>query len=307
MKKLGILLISIMMFVSLVGCGGTAGEASITVYTRDSSSGTREAFFGFINLEENLTADAVEVTGNGDMATKVGQDENGIGYISLDTDFDANNVVGLSYNGVEPTKDNVVGGSYELARPFSYVTRASGDFDSDDKEALVAAFLDYLNNSSEGALALTSAGAIVTNESERVAWSTLAANHPVVNQDNSSITITTVGSTSVEKSIKVVLESFQAVAGNVQFVMNHSGSSDGFKRVLGEDKDSANAGDIGFASREFKSEETVSDGLQSGVFALDAVVVAISKDNTSGVTNLTTEQLYNIFSGTTTTWSELSN
>lgn len=306
MKKIGIILISLLMTLVVVGCGSTT-EASINVYTRDSSSGTREAFFGFINLEENLTAEAVEVTGNGDMATKVGQDEFGIGYISLDTNFDANNVVGLSYNGVEPTQENVVSGTYELARPFSYVTRASGDFVSDDSEALVAAFLDYLNNSSEGALALKSAGAIVTNEDDRVAWSTLVANHPIVNQDNSGITITTVGSTSVEKSIKAVLESFQAVAGNVQFVMNHSGSSDGYKRVLGEDSDSANAGDIGFASREFKDEEVVSNGLASGVFALDAVVVAISKDNTSGITNLTTEQLYNIFSGATTTYSALAN
>ncbi|MEG0564426.1 MAG: hypothetical protein RR511_10065, partial [Anaerorhabdus sp.] len=63
--------------------------SSINVYTRDGSSGTREAFEGAIGLEE-LTQNAIEVSSNGDMATKVGNDETGIGYVSLSTDFEAN-------------------------------------------------------------------------------------------------------------------------------------------------------------------------------------------------------------------------
>jgi len=280
-------------------------EGVIKVYTRDATSGTREAFFGFIGLGEDLTNEAIEVASNGDMATKIGADSYGIGYVSLDTDFEANKIVALDYEGVKATKENVLNKSYTLSRPFVFATRASGTFASADKEELVAAFCDFMMNSVEGGLAISGAGAIVTNEVERVAWSTLADKYPVLAKDNSGITIVTVGSTSVEKSLKSLLETFQPMAGNFQFQMNQTGSGDAQKRILGDDKDGPNQGDIGFASRAFKAEEDISKALVNNEFALDAVVVAISKSNTSEITNLTKEQALAIFSGEVSKFSEL--
>ena len=68
---------------------------------RDRSSGTREAFEKGIGFEKELTKDATEVKSNDDMAAKVGQSMNGIGYTSLSTDFEKNNVKALQYEGVD--------------------------------------------------------------------------------------------------------------------------------------------------------------------------------------------------------------
>ncbi|MEG0661424.1 MAG: substrate-binding domain-containing protein, partial [Anaerorhabdus sp.] len=227
----------------------TTGGSTINVYTRDSSSGTREAFQSAIGLEE-LTANAIEVSSNGDMATKVGADVNGIGYVSLSTDFEASGLTPLNYEGVTPTVETVLDGTYSMQRPFAYVTRAAGDFGSDEKEQLVAAFIDFITNSTEGMAVVESQHGIV-DATKGTPWAELAKNHPIVAQDNSGITLVTAGSTSVSKTLQAALEAFQPMAGNFQFTMNQTGSGDGYKRVLGEEKDGANAADIGFASRNF--------------------------------------------------------
>ncbi|MCI5773333.1 MAG: substrate-binding domain-containing protein [Erysipelotrichaceae bacterium] len=309
MKKILCVLFSLML---LAGCSSTpasdetatteatqesTSEASgINVYTRDATSGTREAFEKAIDLEE-LTATAIEVSSNGDMATKVGADENGIGYASLSTDFEANNVKPLNFEGVEPSEETVLDGSYGMQRPFSYVTRAAGDFGSEEKEQLVAAFIDYLCNSTEGMLVVESAGGVV-DLSKGTPWAELSKNHPIVNQDNSAITISTAGSTSVEKTLKAALESFVPLAGNFQFVMNQTGSGDGYKRVLGEEKSGVNAADIGFASRSFNEDEDVTTSMSSGQYAIDAVVTIVNANNS--LSDITADSLNQIYAGTLT-------
>lgn len=278
----------------------------IDVFTRDSTSGTREAFEGGIKLEKDtLTKDAVETSGNGDMAAKVGADEKAIGYVSLTTDMEANNLKPLSFEGVEPTIEKVLDNSYTLSRPFSYVTRAAGDFESEEKEKVVHAFLDFLHNSTEGLEAVEGAGGIVDKANAK-AWDELKANHPVLEGDVTAITINTAGSTSVEKTLKAALEAFQGLTG-VQFAMNQTGSGDGYKRVLGGEKDGANAADIGFASRKFKDDgsEDVTKALDSGFYCLDAVVVVVSKDNKVAPENMTAEQVVSIFNGTVKNWEDI--
>lgn len=304
MKKMTAFSIACLMGLTLAGCGGTSsGDDSITVYSRDASSGTREAFEKANDMEGSLTDAAVTVDSNGDMATKVGQDANGFGYVSLSTDFEANNIKALDYEGVTPTEETVLDGSYGMQRPFSYVTRADGDFADDRTQALVEAFIDYLSNSTEGQQVIQSAGGIVDLD-KTTPWAELKKNHPIVDEDNSDLTIRTAGSTSVEGTLKAALEAFQAEAGQFQFTMTQSGSSDGYKRVLGDEKDGANAADIGFASRNFEDGEDVSKGLLTGQYCIDAVVAVVSADN-DAVTNLTADQIKGIYTGEITTWSEL--
>ena len=275
----------------------------INVYTRDSSSGTRGAFEELVEFKDQLTAEAAEVASNGDMATKVGGDPSGIGYVSLTTDFEGNNLKAVKFEGTEATEATVLDGSYTLKRPFSFVTRAAGDYPSDEVEQLVDAFIVFLTQSTEGLEAVASAGGIV-DIAQGKPWEELKKDHPIVDQDNSGLQIRTGGSTSVEKTLKAAADAFQPLAGNVEFVMDQTGSGDGFKRTLGEDKDGANAADIGFASRDFKAEETVDQGKVSGVYCQDAVVVAVQKDNP--IESLTKEQVFNIFTGNVANWEELN-
>lgn len=296
-----------LMSIGLAGCGSSTESVSgeIKIYTRDSSSGTREAFEKGVDFEGKLVKTANEVASNDDMAAKVGADKNGIGYTSLSTDFEKNGVKAVKYEGVEASSDTVLDGSYQLQRPFNYVTRAKGDFDSEDKEELILAFLDYLQNSSEGMAIVKKNGGEV-DLSKATPWEELAKNYPVVNKDNSSITITTCGSTSVDKTLKAALEAFSPMAGNFKFTMNHSGSGDAIPRVLGSEKDGPNKGDIGFASRAFKDDgsEDVAKAMASGQYCIDAVVAIVNKDNQE-IENLTQTQLKSIFTGETSKWEDL--
>lgn len=314
MKKLTALLLA--ATVLLAGCSstpksdnsdnpaGTPAAAAIHVYTRDATSGTREAFEKAGDFAGQLTSGAIEVSSNGDMATKVGQDEYGIGYVSLSTDFAANHVKPLNFESTAPSEAAVLDGSYKMQRPFTFTTRAAGDYESTEKEQLVAAFLDFLQNSTEGMLVVEKAGGIV-DHTQGTAWAELAAKHPVTAQDNSGITISTCGSTSVEKTLKAALEAFQPLAGNFQFTMNQTGSGDGYKRVLGSEKDGANRADIGFASRAFKSgDEDTSSAMASGQYCIDAVVAIVNAENTA-VDNLTQSQIRDIFTGTLTSWEAI--
>ena len=304
--------VACLMTFSLAACGSsdegkTAGvSGDIKVYTRDSSSGTREAFEKEVDFEGSLTKNAIEVSSNDDMAAKVGADKNGIGYTSLSTDFEKNGVSALQYEGVTASSESVLDGSYKLQRPFMYVTRAAGDYGSDDKEQLVQAFLDFMQNSTEGMAIVKKNGGEV-DESKAKPWDELSKKYEaVLGKDNSAITITTCGSTSVEKTVKASLEAFSPMAGNFKFTMNQSGSGDAVPRVLGKEKDGPNKGDIGFASRAFKEDgsEDISKAMESGQYCIDAVVAVVNKENTD-VTSLTQAQLKSIFTGETLKWEDI--
>lgn len=311
-KKTMTATVACLMTFSLAACGSsdegkTAGvSGDIKVYTRDSSSGTREAFEKGVDFEGSLTKNAIEVSSNDDMAAKVGADKNGIGYTSLSTDFEKNGVSALQYEGVTASSESVLDGSYKLQRPFMYVTRAAGDYGSDDKEQLVQAFLDFMQNSTEGMAIVKKNGGEV-DESKAKPWDELSKKYEaVLGKDNSAITITTCGSTSVEKTVKASLEAFSPMAGNFKFTMNQSGSGDAVPRVLGKEKHGPNKGDIGFASRAFKEDgsEDISKAMESGQYCIDAVVAVVNKENTD-VTSLTQAQLKSIFTGETLKWEDI--
>ena len=311
-KKTMTATVACLMTFSLAACGSsdegkTAGvSGDIKVYTRDSSSGTREAFEKGVDFEGSLTKNAIEVSSNDDMAAKVGADKNGIGYTSLSTDFEKNGVSALQYEGVTASSESVLDGSYKLQRPVMYVTRAAGDDGNDDKEQLVQAFLDFMQNSTEGMAIVKKNGGEV-DESKAKPWDELSKKYEaVLGKDNSAITITTCGSTSVEKTVKASLEAFSPMAGNFKFTMNQSGSGDAVPRVLGKEKDGPNKGDIGFASRAFKEDgsEDISKAMESGQYCIDAVVAVVNKENTD-VTSLTQAQLKSIFTGETLKWEDI--
>ena len=60
--------------------------------------------------------------------------------------------------------------------------------------------------------------------------------------------------------------------------------------------------DIGMASRELKDEEAAQ--LTPQVIALDGIAVIVNKENP--ITELTSEDVLNIYTGVTTDWSEIA-
>jgi len=310
MKKLSLLLLSIISVFALAACGDGAGDAfegAIRVYTRDTSSGTRSGFMGGIGFDEAEANDAVlasgfVIAGNLDQVNAVQTDPYAIGYISLST-LDTNLFKGFSFNGVVPNEANTLNGTYELARRFNWMLRDDysvyGD-DADAYEALSLAFVAYMG-SNEGLASIAQGGGIVDLGSGQP-WSTLSAQHPICEEDNSGLTLKIGGSDSVESLAKDLSPGFSAICGNVVPEHNHTGSSNAFKGTNGDSSgiNDALSVHVGFASREFKDSEPAE---RTGVMAIDAIVAIGHKDNP--IESLTAEQLKAIYSGEITDWSEL--
>lgn len=283
-------------------------EEKITVYTRDTTSGTRDGFFTGIGFKEAATDNAplvagfVEVTDNGDMIAKIQNDEYGIGYISLASYADSG-LKGLKYEGVEPTEANVLNESYELTRNFNYVVR--NDYAVDSKEGkLVAAFVAYMF-SKEGKEIIKSKDGILEIKASDPKWSDLKAAHPVVNEDNSSVTLRLGGSTSVQKIAEALSAAFKKEAG-CKVSHNHTGSGAAYKATQGSEKDGATGLDIGFASREFKADSEPAAAGSYGKLCVDAIVAVVHKDNKQ-ITGALASQLKKVYNGTYKVWGDLKD
>ena len=291
--------------LALAACA-KASDPAISVYTRDTTSGTRDGFMTAIGYSaaktdnSKLASGYIQVASNGDMISSLKNDANGIGYISLST-LENSGVSGLSYEGVKPSESAVLDGTYKMTRNFNYIVRASY---SDDKVAqIVAAYRAFLGTSDAKAT-MKELGGILTIASTDPTWESIKATYPIAAEDNKAITIHFGGSTSVENMAKALSKEFAPLCGNFVAEHNHTGSGDAYKRTQGSDKDSSSALDVAFASREFSTSEAAGAGT-TGKMCTDAMVAAINKAN-SKITNITAAQLKGVYSGTLTKWSELA-
>lgn len=110
-------------------------------------------------------------------------------------------------------------------------------------------------------------------------------------------TIVITGSTSVEKILNDMKDEFEAQNPDVQIQYTGSGSSAGIKDTTNK------VNNIGASSRDLKDEELV-DGMQTEVFAYDGIAVIVNPAN-EAISDITEEQLADIYSGKITNWSEL--
>lgn len=108
--------------------------------------------------------------------------------------------------------------------------------------------------------------------------------------------VSTNGSTSMEKVIGTLSEQFMADNSGVTVTYDPTGSGAGIEAA------SNGSADIGLASRALKDEEKAG-GLTETVVALDGIAVIVNAD--SKVENLTVEQIGKIFTGEITDWSEV--
>ena len=110
-------------------------------------------------------------------------------------------------------------------------------------------------------------------------------------------TVSTDGSTSMESVIGVLGEQFKADTG-VSVSYNPTGSGAGIEAV------SNGSCDIGLASRALTDEE-IAGGLTETVVALDGIAIIVNAENS--VTDLTLEQIAQIYTGEVTDWSEFGS
>ena len=109
-------------------------------------------------------------------------------------------------------------------------------------------------------------------------------------------TVNTNGSTSMEKVMKILIESF--AEENPGVTVNYTGSGSGAGVTSAID----GTADLGLASRALKPEEE-SQGAQAHIVALDGVAVVVNPANPVG--DLTVDQIAKIFTGEITNWKDL--
>ena len=244
---------------------------------------------------------------NKGILTSMATDEYGIGYVSL-ASLD-NTIKGLSFEGVEPTVANVINNSYGLKRPFNYVTRAMDDFANDTEKEITLAFIAFLHTVDGGDI-ITDKGAVALTSTDT--WDDIKDQHSVCDLDNSGVTIKFGGSDSIQKIAEALTEDFMPKCGNFVAEHDHTGSSDGYKRTQGGEKDGDNYKHVGFASRPFKTDGSEGTALAQdeldqdatrGQLAWDAIVAIVHLDNE--VNSVTAEELRKIYSGEITTWADL--
>lgn len=285
---ISVLLVCAMSIAAFTACDKNA-EKSINVIGRDSASGTREAFESLIKnsdgtkLEGKMTQKAEELEATSAVIAKVQSNKTAIGYISLGSLDDS--VKAVKVNGVAPTVENVQNGSYVLYRPFVIITNKTLT-EGDNLTAATKDFLNYLK--SDKASKIVADNGFVPNTD----------NNQTFSSDKSAGTVIIRGSTSVEKVMTILMDGYKKLNPNVTFDINCQGSGAG--RTAAKDDTAGNV--IGMSSSAIKAED-------AGYFAQfdlaqDAVVVIVNKAN--AIDNLTIQNLYDIYTGAVTRFSEIA-
>lgn len=105
-----------------------------------------------------------------------------------------------------------------------------------------------------------------------------------------------VGSTSMETYVSALAEGYMKIHPDATVTAEFTGSGAGIQALLG------GTADIGISSRNLSSAEKESGAVEN-VAALDGIVVCVGSANP--VTNLTRQQLIDIYTGAVTNWSQV--
>jgi phosphate transport system substrate-binding protein len=107
----------------------------IHVIAREEGSGTRSAFESLVMNKLEISPRAIIQDSNGTVRQLVGDDFAAIGFISLGLVNDK--VKAVELDGVKASRDNVINGTYNLSRPFLFMTSAP-------PTGKVKAFIDFV-------------------------------------------------------------------------------------------------------------------------------------------------------------------
>src|SRR6202171_188756 len=113
--------------------GGSGGK--ISVYTRNTSSGTYSDFKELAMKKRDYAPSSQKMAGNEQIASEVGKNPNGAGYVGLSY-TKAGGVKVMPIDGVTPSVQTVLGKNFPYARPTFYYTKG-------EPTGLAKEFLDF--------------------------------------------------------------------------------------------------------------------------------------------------------------------
>ena len=290
-KIIALGLIAVMAVTALTGCskGESSGKSEfdkkseIGVITREDGSGTRGAFVELFGVQEEENGEKVDktvetaVTTNSTsvMMTTVAGDLYSIGYISLGSLNDT--VKAVKIDGTEATVENIKNGSYKISRPFNIATKG-------DVSEAAQDFIDFIM-SADGQAVIEENGYITAADGAEAYKGSMDSGKVVIH-----------GSSSIAPVMEKLKEAYNEKNPDVTIDVQQSDSSSGMTDAID------GTCDIGMASRELKDSEK-SEGLTPTVIALDGIAVIVNND--SPVTDLTSSQVKDIFTGVAAIWSDI--
>ena len=295
-KKILLSITAIAALMSLAACGENADPAQtqsassgfdsskpITVVSREDGSGTRGAFIELFGIEQkddagntkDLTTEEAIIANKTDvMLTNVAGDEYSIGYVSLGSLNSS--VKALDIDGTEATAENIKNGTYKISRPFNIATKAEISDVAQD-------FIDFIM-SSEGQEVVSGDYIPVDDAAAPYAGTKPAGK------------ITVAGSSSVSPLMEKLKEAYLAVNPSAEIEIQTNDSTSGMNGAI------EGTCDIGMASRDLKDSEAAE--LKATAIALDGIAVIVNSENPTDA--MTADDVKDIFTGTVTVWSEIS-
>ena len=293
MKKVLLAILSLVMAcgigIAAVGCAdNTSRDASgtIIVVSREDGSGTRSAFIELTGIETDedgdRTIESAMITNSTNMVlTTVADAVNAIGYVSMGSLNDQ--VKALSVDGVAATAENVLAGTYKLARPFNiaYSKTASANAIRDD-------FVKYIY-SDQGQAIVTQENYIAIPEGDDQRTGSYTS------PGSLSGSITVGGSSSVSPLMEKLIEAYEALNSGVTINLQTSDSTAGMSGAA------EGTFDIGMASRELRAAEL--ESLTGMAIAQDGIAVVVNPSNS--LSNIEMTMICNIYIGQVTTWEQV--
>lgn len=246
----------------------------INVISREAGSGTRGAFIELMGI----LVDGMDMTnphadianGTNIVIASVANNLYGIGYISMSSV--GSNVRGLSIDGIEPTAENVLNGSYAVMRPFLITVQNNDNPLRDD-------FIEYIL-SAEG------------QEIVAASYVPMGTDRPAFTGGNLSGTLVVSGSTSVYPVMSRLAEAYSDLTG-VTVEVHSMGSSAGITQAID------GTVDIGMSSRDLNADELAQ--VNAIAIAYDGLAVIVHPGNP--LTSITSEEVRRIFVGELTRWN----
>jgi len=274
---------------------GGANQA-ITLYGRQSSSGTYVYFQEEVLGNENYSVNMNMLTGNSAIVAAVQGDAGGVGYVGIGY---VNNPTGIDIVSLKaevtseallPTDEAaVLSGDYELARYLYLYTKGTPTGGLSD-------YINWIIDPEKGQEIIAEIGfyAIPTNVYED--------NLVRLGLTPSSVVLTQKGSDTMLELCQLFSEDFHQDYPWISVEVSGGGSGTGISALINKQVD------IAQASRQMKASEIAAaqaNGVDPVEFkvAIDGIAVITHQSNPVSV--LTKEQLKGIYNGTITNWNQI--
>jgi len=255
----------------------------VNAVTREEGSGTRTAFVEIVNItiegNDNIDLEAIVAPGTSVMMTTVAGNPQSIGYASTGVALADDRIRVLSVDGIAPTVENMLNGTYPISRPFLIAYPAEAGLNQ-----IAQDFVDFIM-SAQGQAVVSGRGYVpVDSDGPEFTVTPGLSGRIVVN-----------GSSSLYSLMGHLSAAYRELNPGVEIDIHGAGTGHGISAARD------GLADIALSSRDLRPAEL--EFLNPMTIAIDGIAVIVHPDN--DIVSLTIDQIREIFLGNVSQWSEV--